>query len=221
MEGERYQMDARWVSGDDVQAAPRRGALRTRDEFLSAAMVCVSERGFDRTRLRDVAKEAGTSIGLLQYYFDSRDALLTEAFRWTCEGLIKRWRRRAGTLSGEPWDKVTVLIEELTGDPAMSRHAATWIEFCASAARHPQLRGAVTDVFAAWREIFANAVEEGIRLGVFEPLFPPMDVADMLNAVVDGFEMAVAVDAGLVSANRVRHLVLAAAATLLRPVGET
>ncbi|MHB1509057.1 MAG: TetR/AcrR family transcriptional regulator [Acidimicrobiales bacterium] len=194
-----------------------RDAVEPRESILVAAATCLSERGFDRSRLRDVSKYAGVSIGLVQHYFETRDQLLREAFSWSCNELIGRWRLRAESWPDDPWRRIVYLVDELTLGPDLKRHAATWTEFCASAARHAELRRPVSEVFVAWRSLMVDAIEQATALGQAEPEMEFADIADILNALVDGFEMATAVDAGLVTAERFRALVIAVASSLLRP----
>lgn len=198
-----------------------REAVEPRERILAAAATCLSERGFDRSRLRDVSKYAGVSIGLVQHYFETRDQLLHEAFSWSCDELLARWRLRAEAWPDDPWRRIVFLVEELTLGPDLKRHAATWTEFCSSAARHDELRGPVSEVFVGWRRLIVDAIEQARALGLAEPEMEARDIADILNAVVDGFEMATAVDAGLVTAERFRQLVVAVASCLLHPVSET
>lgn len=194
-----------------------RDAIEPRESILVAAAKCLSERGFDRSRLRDVSKYAGVSIGLIQHYFETRDQLLHEAFSWSCNELLARWRLRAESWPDDPWRRIVFLVDELTLGPDLKRHAATWTEFCSSAARHDELRGPVSEVFIGWRRLIVDAIEQARAMGLAEPEMEARDVADILNAVVDGFEMATAVDAGLVTAERFRALVIAVASSLLRP----
>jgi AcrR family transcriptional regulator len=96
--------------------------VTTRVQLLGAAAACLSERGFELTRLRDVAKRAGVSIGLLQHYFETRDGLLREAFSWSCAELIERSRDRARS-SSAPWERIVSLLDALLTDPGLKRHA--------------------------------------------------------------------------------------------------
>lgn len=197
--------------------ARRRAATPGREELLRATAACICERGFELTRLRDVAQRAGVSIGLLQHYFTTRGDLLAEAFHWSCEELMERWRQQVAATSDHPWERVAKLIEELTAEPSLVGHATLWVEFCASSARHPELRSAVAEVFAAWRSHILTAIEDGREQGELRPELDPRDIADTLNALVDGFEMATAVDAELVTPERFRGLVLGAAHRLMCP----
>ncbi|UJW30910.1 TetR family transcriptional regulator [Saccharothrix sp. AJ9571] len=54
---------------------PRRDAAATRQALLDAAEVLFAERGFDRTTVREIARQADTNQALLFRYFGSKDAL--------------------------------------------------------------------------------------------------------------------------------------------------
>jgi AcrR family transcriptional regulator len=51
----------------------------TRERLLAAAMKVISERGYDGTRVAEVAREAGVTTGAIYNHFDSKADLLTAA----------------------------------------------------------------------------------------------------------------------------------------------
>lgn len=174
----------------------------------------LAQRGFERARFRDVAVAGGVSIGLLQNYFSTRDEMFEEAFSWLCQGLISRWRERAAR-EVDPWAKIAGLVDELTSEPDLRGHSSTWLEFCASASRHARLRPPVLRVYASWRRILTEAVDEGVALGTFTPARSTEDVVDVIDAVVDGFHVATAVKLSGVVPSRFRELVLHVARLVL------
>lgn len=48
-------------------------------EIISTAMRLFTEKGYDKTSLRDIAKEANIALGLCYHYFDSKQKLFQEA----------------------------------------------------------------------------------------------------------------------------------------------
>jgi AcrR family transcriptional regulator len=73
-------------------------ALRSRERILGAALGLFAERGYEATTMRDVAREAGASLGLAYRYFASKEefalALYTrlaeESEEWARDGLVGR-----------------------------------------------------------------------------------------------------------------------------------
>ena len=179
-----------------------------RVRVLRVAATTLATHGFDGVRLRDVASAAGVSIGLIQHYFGSRADLLAEAFEWSVNDLVERWREVVAG-QDDPLSRIVALVETLTGDPELERRCATWTEFCASAARHPQLRDGVQRVYQTWRQILGELVEEGVRVGVFQPKLPVRQTVDLLSALVDGCDMAAASRAGVLDRDGYRELYLA------------
>ena len=84
-----------------AEAAPQtEGNEARRRAMLQAAAELIAERGFGETRIADVAKRAGTSSGLVIYYFGTRDRLLVDALRFSEEAYYEA----AATLLGEEPD---------------------------------------------------------------------------------------------------------------------
>ena len=52
----------------------------TRARIFEAALSLFRKHGFDRTTMRDIAKEAGVALGAAYYYFDSKDALVMDFY---------------------------------------------------------------------------------------------------------------------------------------------
>ena len=73
-----------------------------RDRLYAVAMRLIARRGYEATTLRDIAKEAGVSVGLLYRYFPSKqavvialyDELSAEYARHAEEMPAGRWRER-------------------------------------------------------------------------------------------------------------------------------
>ncbi|MFJ8950158.1 TetR/AcrR family transcriptional regulator [Streptomyces sp. NPDC102381] len=167
-----------------------------REDVLRAAARVLAERGLDAARLRDVARAAGVSIGALQHHFETRDELFREAFEWSIEQLIARWRASAAD-EPDPWHRFELLVQALTGDPELERRCATWTEFCASAARHPGLRDGVRSVHEEWLTLLTGIVEDGVIQGGFVPVLPVDTAIASVAALVDGCDMAVAAGGGM------------------------
>jgi AcrR family transcriptional regulator len=163
-----------------------------RTELLRAAAEEVARRGVDRVRLRDVAKAAGVSIGLLQHYFETRDGLVREAFELAALDSLRRHLARA---PDDPWERLCAVLDDIVLAGDAEREAVSWVNLCASAIRHPELRPTVARVQDGWREIVQAALEDGVSAGSLAPPLEPATAATAINALIDGFELSVAAGA--------------------------
>jgi TetR/AcrR family transcriptional repressor of bet genes len=161
-----------------------------RKAILDAAEQLLAVHGFDALRLRDVAKAAGVSIGMIQHYFTTRDELLHETMRVASERRARTWIQLA---SGQERarDKVAALIEGSIND----RHRCViWIETCAASTRHPALLADVHRTQKAWQQTLRDAIEEGITRRDFRAAIPVGEIVDVLVSLIDGLMLASAVD---------------------------
>src|SRR5687767_1409846 len=73
-----------------------------RDRLYGTAIRMISARGYEATTLREIAKEAGVSVGLLYRYFPSKQAVIVALYdersqdfaRQTASLASGRWRDR-------------------------------------------------------------------------------------------------------------------------------
>jgi|SRR5215217_5209951 len=64
---------------DEIKRGRRPGASQTREAILAAARETFSARGYEATKLRDVAALAGVDVALVSYHFKSKDGLFEAA----------------------------------------------------------------------------------------------------------------------------------------------
>jgi AcrR family transcriptional regulator len=75
---------------------------QTRDRLYATAMALIARRGYEATTLRDIAGEAGVSVGLLYRYFPSKQAVILAFYDELSAGFEQqaanmppgRWRDR-------------------------------------------------------------------------------------------------------------------------------
>jgi AcrR family transcriptional regulator len=157
--------------------------------LLEAAVRAVRRLGFERMRLRDVAQEAGVSIGLLQHYFETREQLGREAFAAACGERARRFAESAEP-GGSSWDRIRQMLSHAFDDDGIGERAATWLDLCAAASRDPRLRHEALRVQDVWRAPLDAAIAEGVAAGELNPRIEREAAVDMLLALVDGTELA-------------------------------
>src|SRR5438132_938914 len=98
---------------------------------LRAAIEVLAERGYEGVRMQDVARAAGVSVGLLQHYFGTKEALLSEAFDQMSRDRLSKYEASIET-EQHPWERIVALVDALVLDPQLMRNSALWTEFVAS-----------------------------------------------------------------------------------------
>lgn len=159
---------------------PRKGTLT--DTVLSI----VAERGLHEVSVREVATAAGVSIGTVQYYFPTKDAMLTAAFTEIVDRI--RARTRAITLGPDVRANLVALLHELMPvDARRADETRIWLAFAARAAISP----ALAEVQRTVLEEITDALAEGFTaaLGDRADESRCRQAAQITIAAVDGLAL--------------------------------
>ncbi|HEY7795560.1 MAG TPA: TetR/AcrR family transcriptional regulator [Gaiellaceae bacterium] len=173
-----------------------------RRQILRAAIAVFARSGYHRSRVADVAKEAGVAYGLVYHYFGSKEDLLDTIFRRTwarmlqaveeveaTEGSAREQlagvaRIVLGSWEADP-DLIRVLIREVARSPQLGQevgeiqHAFAGLQrIIARGQEQGELRRDVDPRLAAW--VLYGALEEILTGWVFERL--PASAADVEEA---------------------------------------
>lgn len=187
---------------------------RRKRAILDAALDLVAAKGAGAVRLRDVARAAGVSVGSLQYYFDSRDQLIREAWEQNTQDVIAMLAR-ADTPGAVPWERLVAVLEAAVLHRDLRRAAALWMEFTSASLHDEQLRALLKGTVSAWRDLLGDVVRSGIEAGDFRPALSPDTVVSCLVALIDGFELTVSIDVKGATQEDVMEKLLGTARVLL------
>jgi AcrR family transcriptional regulator len=160
-----------------------------RAQILEAAARVISERGADGTRLVDVARKAGVSIGLIQHYFNTRDELMAEAFDYFNEIWVTEWEETASGASDPPHKLLTLLrLGAFEFEAWREVQWRIWVEFWSLGDRDPKFRDQYERIYARFRSPFLGTIREGVATNQFTTASAE-DAADRLTALIDGLRI--------------------------------
>jgi len=161
----------------------RKRVLVRREEIIDAMVEQISERGIAATRVADVAAAMGVSTGLIFYHFETKEALLAEAFpramQHDVDDLRKILDRKA-----PPSNRLRAVIKLYVpagGAPGWR----LWIDGWAAALRDPGLVQAMRDIDIIWRSAVHDLIVEGNEAGEFHCRAPEVSAA-RITALLDG-----------------------------------
>jgi AcrR family transcriptional regulator len=81
----------------------------TANHLLETALRLFRRKGFERTTMRDIAEEAGLSVGAAYYHFRSKEDLVLAFYRWTQDEHERLLRERLPGLT-DPVERVRVAL---------------------------------------------------------------------------------------------------------------
>jgi AcrR family transcriptional regulator len=175
-----------------------------RDALLDAVIEIVSEQGFERTTMRNLAARAGVSTGLLNYYFQSRQGLVTEA--------ILRSTRRVEALHdtetlppGAPRIEATIrrsLNVAFTENLPLTFRLQVFAAAAVGAA-DPELRTEVCRLMEKGRGKYRESVVAAVTSGAYRADIDPEQAATLLYGALTGLTVQNAIAPTMVSSGQV------------------
>jgi TetR/AcrR family transcriptional regulator, fatty acid metabolism regulator protein len=132
-----------------------------RQQILAAAVRVFAARGYEASRVGDIAKEAGVAYGLVYHYFGSKDAVLEAVFReqWGRLLLAVDLAEETGESAPEQLELVVkIVLRSWRDDPDLVRLLVREIT------RSPHIQDELDEIgqgFARLERIVVRGQEEG------------------------------------------------------------
>ncbi len=180
-----------------------------RGQMLTAAAQLISERGFAQTRIVDVAQRVGVSPGLVVYYFETKDKLLTAALVHSESAFYQAAYELldAKTNLAQRLETLVDLTFESNGNPDVPVSWGLWFDLWGQAYRHPQVAVDRAALDEQWRNLIVRIV----RAGVESSEIGDVDAAEFAAAwaaLLDGLSIQVALEDPVVTAPRAKAMAL-------------
>jgi AcrR family transcriptional regulator/acyl-CoA thioesterase FadM len=168
------------------QATPRParpgGSDNRRAELIEAARRVIQRRGFAKATVGAITGEAGASLGLLNYHFDSRDDVVAEAFAAAARADLDELQA-ISRRHDDPSARVAAYLDlEAWADRDVWR---MWIDAWGEAVHTEQLRLTLEQFERGWRAVLAGVLADGDRRDCWR-CPDPEDAAGRLVAALDG-----------------------------------
>lgn len=169
----------------ETEEAGAAGRMHPRKiEIVTAAVTCFLERGYHQTGIRDIARQAGVSLGNLYNHFSGKEAVL--AFIAELEG--RELAAFVDMLSDpeEPYAALERFIWAYAAYAARPENALLGLELMAEALRNPT----ISQVFDGNRHQLVAALmgclERGVSTGRFRRLDDTRALALMILDTLEG-----------------------------------
>ena len=157
-----------------------------RRQLIDATIDSIARRGLAGTTLANVADGAGLSRGIVNFHFQSKDALLEETLRYLAEEYRATWRAALEKAGPRPFDRICALIEVDLGPKVCNRNKiAVWYAFWGEAKSRPTY----LNLCGAYDRELAQTVTDLCRAVIRESGYQDRDpalIARGLTALTDG-----------------------------------
>jgi len=169
-------------------AARERAVDLYRDAILSAAEAEFASRGYGATKMVDVARRAGMSVGALYRHFDSKEAIFASLLGRAGEAFVARLERAAADVA-EPRARIAAVvattlsfIQENRGMfLAFHQSGQTDLAACHALAEH------VESHRNRMIELYRASIADGVAAGALRGDIAVDDQVALLSGAIHGF----------------------------------
>lgn len=164
-----------------------------RPQIIEAATRVFMRKGYRKTTMPAVAREAGLSVGGVYWYFKSREeivlAILGQCFQNDLEALNGLLNSAAPAT-----DRVrTSLANYIENFETYAWLNPIGVEFYGEATHDPQVRSFIRDYLGHYRQALVTLLEQGIQRGEFKPI-DPTATANAFLGLEEGLTLLLVVD---------------------------
>lgn len=139
-----------------------------REQIIAAAVQLFSGQGYHRTKVQDVARQAGISAGLIyQYVRDKEDLLLLSILDVLDSYAVEIPQAVKGI--DDPLERCCAAFRAYCR-VIDSRHAATILAYCSSKSLPPERRRVIKDAERQTNQIIIGYIQACIDQGLFRPI---------------------------------------------------
>lgn len=170
-----------------------------------AAIRVIRRTGLDRATVRNIAKEAGLSVGSLRHYFSTQDELFAFCMN------IFRERTETRVESMELGEEVLpalkrLLLQFLPVDEDRKMEMEVWLSFSTKSLMRPELKRIGEDMYAGMRSASLFAVHKLVEAKLAKKDLDADLEAETLHALLDGLAIHQLLHPGTMPAERAELL---------------
>jgi AcrR family transcriptional regulator len=165
-----------------------------REQIVRATIRCLAREGYTRLTMKQVAREAGVSQGILHYYFADKRAMLAATLEAVTRDLDRRVAAAQSRTGRDARARLRALVRACL-EVAVSRPEfwVVFVEFWGEMLHDRRLRDLNTAVYSRTRRLIGRLIAEGVRAGRFRPVDPRRASAVVLG-LIDGLSLQLTFD---------------------------
>ncbi len=175
----------------------REQAQARRQQILRAMFNCLAEQGYARVTMRDIAKEAGISVGTVYLYFRDKNEIIAALQQQSDDRVEEGLTKQAGqTPAQELQATLEYLLMEME-EPETGATLRVDLQLWAESVHHDSLGTLARRVLAEKTHMFAELIRAAQAAGQMPQAWDSESLARLLIAIISGMELQKALEPDL------------------------
>jgi AcrR family transcriptional regulator len=167
-----------------ISPAKRRTSQITQARILSAAERLFAKKGFDKTRIREIARESGANVAMVYYYFGNKEDLYWAILEYAAKKLNTELQKAASMEREEDPAQALFRIIEVYLNFFSQHPQPTQILFREVIDGGSRLALISEKYIGRDLSIITNLIEKGIEKGIFKPLDARWLALDLIGVIL-------------------------------------
>jgi AcrR family transcriptional regulator len=158
-----------------------------RNQLTKAAYKVVGQKGYYDFTIRDIAREAGMSTGLVHYYFKNKEELLLHLLKEINKNILGSLNRSISKAE-DPKEKLNIFMKQAF-DLVTSEKDYSYlvIDFWSQVNKNDRMKRANIKLFKSYRDEVAAILAEGVEKGIFvkmEVVYAATVIISMIQGLI-------------------------------------
>ena len=167
--------------GEDLE-----NAILRRKQLIDATVASIVDHGLSATTLATVARASGLSQSTAVFYFKTKDALLSEAFRYREDEYRTAWKQAVASANDDPVNRIVAMVFASLDPKLLTRdNLAFWNAFWPEVSRLENLHGLSEQLDAERQQVMRNLFDDAGEL-LRNSIWTPETAAQMVETMVEG-----------------------------------
>jgi TetR/AcrR family transcriptional regulator, fatty acid metabolism regulator protein len=158
-----------------------------RNQLTKAAYKVVGQKGYYDFTIRDIAREAGMSTGLVHYYFKNKEELLLHLLKEINKNILGSLNRSISKAQ-DPREKLNIFMSQAF-DLVTSEKDYSYlvIDFWSQVNKNERMKRANVKLFKSYRDEVTAILSEGVEKGIFvkmEVVYAATVIISMIQGLI-------------------------------------
>ncbi len=138
-----------------------------KERVIGATIRCIVEKGLANMSIKDIAKEADVSTGIIYHYFKNKEDLLLQVIKSTFQKSHEQVMETVETLFS-PVEKLERHLENILAVPKENTDFfVVFLNYLGEAKYHPELQAIVVKFLKNLRHYTEQYLQDGVRHGLY------------------------------------------------------
>jgi len=133
--------------------------------FIDATILSLANHGYKGTTVRQIAKYAGVTPGLLTHYYAGKEVLIAESYKYLSKQFLDNFQARIKNNNNDPLEALNVFFQKtFEPDNLGSKYLRVWLSFWSLTLTRPDSKDAHKETYKQYISSIEDMLTRAFQL---------------------------------------------------------